>query len=166
MFKKASAPAHLALAVVMISAALAGCTSEPAATMAPTQPPAPNATQSPALVPTQPPAAAVTAAPAEDPSGSATTEPQPTATTSDTAESAPTPLAEPTEAAAEATAPGGKVLVAERCVQCHGLDRVERARKTGDQWRNTVERMISKGTQLSPQELDAVVQYLTETFPR
>jgi cytochrome c5 len=60
----------------------------------------------------------------------------------------------------------GKTLLEERCTRCHDLGRVERARKTEEEWKATVERMVGKGAQLSQTEQELVIQYLTETYPQ
>jgi hypothetical protein len=59
----------------------------------------------------------------------------------------------------------GKVLVEERCTQCHGLDTITGAKKSRDGWQSTVERMIGKGAQLNDAEKSAVIEYLTEAYP-
>ncbi|MBN1812889.1 MAG: hypothetical protein JXA14_13720 [Anaerolineae bacterium] len=60
----------------------------------------------------------------------------------------------------------GKTLVEERCTECHGLDRTTEASKTGEEWKTTVERMVDKGADLNTEEQAAVVEYLTETYPK
>jgi len=69
----------------------------------------------------------------------------------------------------EETAPvtlDGKSLLEERCTGCHDLGRVERAGKTEEEWKATVERMVGKGAQLSQAEQELVMQYLAETYPQ
>jgi cbb3-type cytochrome oxidase cytochrome c subunit len=60
----------------------------------------------------------------------------------------------------------GRALLEERCTRCHDLARVEGARKTEEEWKATVERMVGKGAQLSQAEQEAVVKYLAETYPQ
>lgn len=60
----------------------------------------------------------------------------------------------------------GKALVQERCAKCHSLARIEKAKKSADEWKVTVERMVSKGAELSADELAAVVDYLAKTYPK
>jgi cytochrome c5 len=60
----------------------------------------------------------------------------------------------------------GKALVEERCTQCHDLGRVERAKKTEEEWKANVERMVGKGAQLNEAEQELVIQYLAETYPK
>lgn len=62
--------------------------------------------------------------------------------------------------------PDAPSLLQERCTRCHNLDRVEQASKTQAEWRVTVERMVNRGAELSPAEIEAVVQYLAEAYPR
>jgi cytochrome c5 len=70
----------------------------------------------------------------------------------------------PEEEAAPVTL-DGKVLVEERCTECHDLGRVERAMKAEEEWKATVERMVGKGAQLSQEEQALVVQHLAEAYP-
>ena len=60
----------------------------------------------------------------------------------------------------------GQTLLQERCTQCHDVGRVESARKTADEWKATVERMVGKGAQLNQQEQEAIIKYLVETYPK
>ncbi len=74
----------------------------------------------------------------------------------------------PTKEQEEATpaALDGKTLLEERCTQCHDLGRVERAKKTEEEWKATVERMVGKGAQLNEAEQELVIQYLAEAYPK
>jgi cytochrome c5 len=81
----------------------------------------------------------------------------------------------PTEAPAATESPAteevpitldGKSLLGERCTSCHDLGRVERAKKTEEEWKATVERMVGKGAQLSQTEQELVIKYLAETYPK
>jgi cytochrome c5 len=60
----------------------------------------------------------------------------------------------------------GKSLLEERCTRCHDLGRVERAKKTEEEWKATVERMVGKGAQFNEAEQEVVIQYLAETYPQ
>ena len=60
----------------------------------------------------------------------------------------------------------GEALVQERCTECHDLGRVERAKKTEEEWKATVERMVTLGAQLNQAEQELVIQYLAETYPK
>jgi cytochrome c5 len=80
------------------------------------------------------------------------------------------PTTEPTEAPQEeqptARPPSGDgaALLEERCTICHGLDRTTSARKTGEQWEQTVARMIAKGAELNEDEQAILIAYLAETY--
>jgi mono/diheme cytochrome c family protein len=58
----------------------------------------------------------------------------------------------------------GQTLMQQRCSVCHSVDRVMGAHKTADQWKSTVDRMISNGAQLTPQEEQTLVDYLAQNF--
>lgn len=58
----------------------------------------------------------------------------------------------------------GKTLVEERCTECHGLDRTTGASKAEEEWKTTVERMVSKGADLSAEEQAAAIEYLAATY--
>jgi cytochrome c5 len=60
----------------------------------------------------------------------------------------------------------GQKLLEERCTRCHSLDRVRQSRKSEAEWKATVERMVGKGAALSAQEIEAVVRYLAQTYPK
>jgi hypothetical protein len=60
----------------------------------------------------------------------------------------------------------GEALVSSRCAECHDLIRVTSARYDQDGWEKTIERMITKGAQLSAEEKILVLNYLTITFPK
>jgi len=60
----------------------------------------------------------------------------------------------------------GKSLLEERCTRCHDLGRVERAKKTEEEWKATVDRMVGKGAQLDQAEQTLVIRYLAETYPK
>ena len=71
------------------------------------------------------------------------------------------PQEEPTEPPA---AGDGAALLEERCTVCHGLDRTTAARKTREQWEQTVVRMVNKGALLNEEELEILIAYLAETY--
>ena len=60
----------------------------------------------------------------------------------------------------------GQSLLQERCTVCHGLGGVERAKKTEEEWKATVERMVGKGAQLNQAEQELLIKYLAETYPK
>lgn len=84
---------------------------------------------------------------------------------------APTDVPEPTEEVSPTGLPtelpaavDGETLLQERCTVCHGLERTTRASKTREEWGVTVDRMIDKGAELTAEERDVLVDYLTETY--
>ena len=58
----------------------------------------------------------------------------------------------------------GQTLMQDRCSVCHSTDRVTSAHKTADEWKTTVDRMISRGAQLSSQEEQTLVDYLALNY--
>jgi len=69
---------------------------------------------------------------------------------------------EPSEAGAEGgmAAAHGEELVNTRCTVCHTRERIDAASKDRAGWEATVDRMISYGAQLTPEEREAVLDYL------
>jgi len=124
--------------LVIVSLLVTQCGGAPPATEAPAVTEAPTATEVP---PTEAPTA---------------TEVPPTE--APTATEAP-----PTEVPATLD---GQSLLQERCTVCHGLGGVERAKKTEEEWKATVERMVGKGAQLDEAEQELLIQYLAETYPK
>jgi hypothetical protein len=47
------------------------------------------------------------------------------------------------------------------CGQCHAFETVTRTRRSRQQWQAQVESMIAKGAQISDDDFDKVVEYLT-----
>lgn len=70
----------------------------------------------------------------------------------------PSPI--PTASPALAPVADGATLLRERCATCHALDRVESARKTADEWKQTVDRMVRRGAKLTDAERAVLVEYL------
>jgi cytochrome c5 len=64
-------------------------------------------------------------------------------------------------AAREAAA---KRLVDSVCRTCHTLERIEVAKYSGDQWRDIVRSMKTKGAQLDDADVAPLVEYLTKTY--
>jgi cytochrome c5 len=80
--------------------------------------------------------------------------------------SASTQTTEPEEEQPATSAPSedGAALLEERCTTCHGLDRTTQAQKTGQEWEETVSRMVGKGAQLSEEEQIVLVEYLAQNY--
>jgi hypothetical protein len=60
----------------------------------------------------------------------------------------------------------GEALTKERCSTCHDLQRVENAKKSPEEWKANVERMVGIGAKLNDAEQMAVIEYLSETYPK
>ena len=65
-----------------------------------------------------------------------------------------------------ATGLDGKALTEERCTKCHTLERVEAAKKTLEEWKANVERMVGNGAELNEAEQKVAIEYLSNTYPR
>jgi cytochrome c5 len=60
----------------------------------------------------------------------------------------------------------GRAALTQVCVGCHGngiLRMVEQRKKTEQEWRETVYRMIGRGAQVFPDEIEPLTAYLTAT---
>ena len=63
-----------------------------------------------------------------------------------------------------APAADGASLLEAPCTACHNIDRIKQAKKTRDQWVQTVTRMVGKGAQLNAAEQTTLIDYLTKTY--
>ena len=140
--------------LVIASLIAAQCGGTPPATEAPavTEAPATEAPTATEVPPTEAPATEAPTATEVGPTEAPATETA-TATEAPPTEEAPTAL-------------DGKSLLQERCTRCHGLGGVERSKKTEEEWKATVERMVGKGAQLNEAEQELLIQYLAETYPK
>jgi hypothetical protein len=86
-------------------------------------------------------------------------------TSGDQIEPAPTETPTATEEPTQRTAFDGEAMLQDRCTQCHRLSRVTEASMGEEAWRSTVERMVDYGAVLNAEELEALVQYMAETYP-
>jgi hypothetical protein len=70
--------------------------------------------------------------------------------------------------AAQTTAPmpdgPGKAVIQKACAGCHSLKVVTSKRATHDEWAALVDQMISKGAEVSDDDLEVVVQYLATHY--
>jgi hypothetical protein len=58
----------------------------------------------------------------------------------------------------------GEELMQATCGRCHNLSRVTTKKKTAEQWKVTVDRMISRGARLTADEETRLVDYLAATY--
>ncbi|MGQ9850578.1 MAG: cytochrome P460 family protein [Aggregatilineaceae bacterium] len=63
--------------------------------------------------------------------------------------------------AAGGAAIDANALIDTRCTVCHTRDRIDREQKDADGWAAIVDRMIGYGAQLTPEERDALIAYLS-----
>jgi mono/diheme cytochrome c family protein len=78
-----------------------------------------------------------------------------------TAPAAPQPAA-----AMPAPPPGpGLAIINEKCSVCHTTASVFSQHRSPDDWAATVQLMVDRGADLSPDETNVVIGYLAENFP-
>jgi competence protein ComEA len=58
----------------------------------------------------------------------------------------------------------GKEAVGKICIDCHDSGNFRKSRFTTEEWTDSVEDMVQRGATGTPQELEAVVAYLTKNF--
>jgi uncharacterized membrane protein len=54
-------------------------------------------------------------------------------------------------------------LLTQRCTRCHELSVVSARRASAEEWRETIERMLTYGAQVSEDEMETIVSYLART---
>lgn len=67
--------------------------------------------------------------------------------------------------AQQASSKNGPALVAELCTKCHNLDEVVSLRQDRDAWEDTVNSMVARGAPIFPDEVDVIINYLSEVYP-
>jgi cytochrome c5 len=67
-------------------------------------------------------------------------------------------------ASAEQPEPAALSLIRTRCTACHGVDQVFLQRKNEEDWRDTIQRMIDRGTDVTEEEQEVITQYLIENY--
>ncbi len=58
----------------------------------------------------------------------------------------------------------GRNLVVRICTTCHVMDVVTDTKMTRESWKRTVDNMVERGARGTPQELNAIVDYLSKNF--
>ena len=58
----------------------------------------------------------------------------------------------------------GKAIATEFCQDCHKLTNLATAHKSMEDWKDTVQMMMDRGSRLPPDKVDALVQYLAKNF--
>lgn len=86
------------------------------------------------------------------------------------AQTAPPPAAPQAPAAAatpSAPPPGpGLVIIKEHCTTCHSTTTIFSQHRTPDDWAATVQLMIDRGADLTPDDMNVVVDYLANNYPK
>lgn len=77
---------------------------------------------------------------------------------------APPAAAVPPTANVELPEGDGKAIATEYCQDCHKLTSVTKARKTSDEWLDSVHLMMDRGARIPDDKIDALVQYLAKNF--
>jgi hypothetical protein len=60
--------------------------------------------------------------------------------------------------------PSGRELLESRCTVCHNLERVTSSDRTAQEWEVIVDRMITRGAELTDAERDVLVEYLAKEY--
>src|SRR5450631_1739351 len=58
----------------------------------------------------------------------------------------------------------GKVIIMRSCGKCHSTDQIARQQKTEENWQATVVRMAGRGADVTTDEVNVVVKYLSANF--
>jgi competence ComEA-like helix-hairpin-helix protein len=58
----------------------------------------------------------------------------------------------------------GKPILQRACIGCHSLTTVTSKRASHDEWSETLEKMVSRGADLSDEEIDTLLEYLSANF--
>ncbi len=58
----------------------------------------------------------------------------------------------------------GKAIVQKSCVVCHSIKVITAKRADADEWNSLVQMMVSRGADLTDDEIPVVVKYLTEHY--
>jgi mono/diheme cytochrome c family protein len=76
----------------------------------------------------------------------------------------PPPSAPPQPKKVELPEGEGKSLALDYCQDCHRLTNLSRSHKSPEDWKETVDTMVDRGARLPPENVDALVQYLSKNF--
>ena len=58
----------------------------------------------------------------------------------------------------------GKEIVQKQCAVCHGLTVVTAKHASRKEWEQVVNQMVSRGADLTDDEIDTVLEYLTKNY--
>jgi len=75
------------------------------------------------------------------------------------------PVAQAATAQSEPPPGPGLAIIKEKCSTCHSTASVFGQHRSPDDWAATVQLMVDRGADLSPDEQNVVIGYLAENFP-
>jgi competence protein ComEA len=58
----------------------------------------------------------------------------------------------------------GKAIIQEKCVVCHALTVVTSKHSSRKEWDQVVNQMVSRGADLTDEEIDTVIEYLSKNY--
>jgi cytochrome c5 len=70
----------------------------------------------------------------------------------------------PSVTAAASSNLDGQAIMMQTCQRCHNISRVTSKNKTAADWKTTVDRMIKHGAGLTPEQEQAVIDYLAQNY--
>jgi competence protein ComEA len=70
----------------------------------------------------------------------------------------------PPESPSAMPAGAGKAIVQEKCAVCHALTVVTSKHSSHGEWDQVVNQMVSRGADLSDEEIDTVIEYLSKNY--
>lgn len=85
-------------------------------------------------------------------------------TASETTRTLATPEKATTTTKAASVLANGETILQGKCTICHDLEKVQNSRKSESEWSATIDRMVSKGTQVSAEEKEVLVKFLTQNY--
>jgi len=63
---------------------------------------------------------------------------------------------------AYAETPSPMVILEKKCYTCHNINIVLKAKKSKDEWEQTIDRMIGYGAKLDKEEIKILIEFLTK----
>ncbi len=58
----------------------------------------------------------------------------------------------------------GPKIIEQSCSRCHGLEYISGSNKSAELWRETIEKMVGKGSTIAADEQEVLVDYLVKYF--
>src|SRR5438105_6312990 len=60
----------------------------------------------------------------------------------------------------------GKAELLKACGACHNTERIRMAKHTRAEWTSTISRMSNRGVDATDDEMDLILEYLVQNFPK